>query len=344
MIYEFSGLRARTERATSKRGVGTHDQTIVDDNHLANLTLFAFSGPLHGLDDRAAIFTLSNKVTNSVDGKRLFCSSCPERQRLLLCLPKIDMSQRITTHLGKHKISTPRNIQIFSSGRYSLHLQWDVPECGNIVQYEYVLNGQDEWAQFDVHRGVASTEQITVQNLLPGTRYIVVVRGVDKSGRKGPWLEETIEATTDGKAPTVSQDIQVVFKSDSEMRIKWKPVLHYPVQHYEVLLSEQTNQFEALHVLRAQVPADENSFLFRDLKAMTSYNIGVIAFVNHEPRVIYHISPETSGRRVQHWRLPANAYAREVGKFSVHWSKPADLINQNIKGFYIEYRLKNETG
>lgn len=51
---------------------------------------------------------------------------------------------------------------------------------------------------FDVHRQTVTHPSVSVTNLLPGTKYHIRIRAVDRAHNLGPWNEEELNAQTDG--------------------------------------------------------------------------------------------------------------------------------------------------
>ncbi|CDW52276.1 protein sidekick [Trichuris trichiura] len=260
---------------------------------------------------------------------------------VLVQTPEIKAQSEKVKIVCNDDITVSRNVRVLSSGKHSLTFIWDPPECGAISKYEYVLKGVDEWALFDVHRNFVEDTEMTIHNLLPGTTYSIKIRPKDVNDRVGPWSEHTVHAATEGRAPAVSGEINTVYKSDKEIRVQWIPYVDHRIQHYEVC--SIFVELEALHVFRDQVPANETTYLFNDLKPSTDYNVGVIAFVQHEPRVVYRLRVRTSKNEAELWSMVPSVTSKVTGKFTVQWSKPLEFKSRDLKGFLVEYRLRNET-
>ncbi len=94
---------------------------------------------------------------------------------------------------------------------------------------------------------------------------------------------------------------------------------------------------------RARVPPTQTSYVFGNLEPGARYVVGVIAFVEHEPRQVYKMEVTTATRSAAAWSSKPSVEARGIGKFSVHWETPRQYANQDLKGFVIEFRLPNET-
>lgn len=94
---------------------------------------------------------------------------------------------------------------------------------------------------------------------------------------------------------------------------------------------------------RTRVPPTQTSYVFGNLEPGARYVIGVIAFVEREPRQVYKMEASTSTRPVAAWSSKPSVSSHGIGKFSVHWETPRQYANQDLKGFVIEFRLPNET-
>lgn len=116
--------------------------------------------------------------------------------------------------------------------QYSLAIKWDAPDCGSVGDYQVELTGVS--APFDIHRQTVTQPHVSVTNLLPGTFYSVKVRAADRSRNVGPWNSEVLEAKTKGDALPISNNIQLLYRTDSELRVSWQPFTDPRLQHYEV--------------------------------------------------------------------------------------------------------------
>uniref|UniRef100_A0A915K1K6 Uncharacterized protein n=1 Tax=Romanomermis culicivorax TaxID=13658 RepID=A0A915K1K6_ROMCU len=109
------------------------------------------------------------------------------------------------------------------------------------------------------------------------------------------------------------------------------------------MILEETNEREGLQVYRAQIPASESSYAFTNLKPSTKYHVGVIAFVNYQPRQVYRLSVETGHTGAKSWSVRPDVQRKGVGKFAVYWESPHQFSDRDLQGFIIEFRLPNET-
>uniref|UniRef100_A0A915K1A7 Fibronectin type-III domain-containing protein n=1 Tax=Romanomermis culicivorax TaxID=13658 RepID=A0A915K1A7_ROMCU len=148
---------------------------------------------------------------------------------ILLETPEIKaQSEAAQTSCAKGEISEPRNVRVVAADMHTLTFEWEPPQCGNINRYTYLIEGFDEYARMDYQTGSTDITRATVRNLLPGTSYTFRVRAADGGRRLGPWTD------TVARAPTVSHDIKVVYKTDKQIRVDWKPYSDRQLQHYEL--------------------------------------------------------------------------------------------------------------
>ncbi|KAK0418386.1 hypothetical protein QR680_013533 [Steinernema hermaphroditum] len=235
------------------------------------------------------------------------------------------------------ELTEARNVRLMQTGQYSLAIGWESPECGSVGEYQVELSGVD--VPFDIHRQTVAQPTVSVTNLLPGTEYQVRVRAVDRSRNLGPWNSHKLVAKTQGEAPKISTDISLVYRTDSELRVYWDPFDDERLQHYEVMAVEVSD--EGRRVERARVGPDVNSHLFAGLLPSTKYIMGVVAFVDHEPRILYQLSAKTSADAGQPWKEKPTVVQEGSGHFTVHWKLPS--TERDVSSFIVEYRLPNET-
>lgn len=99
---------------------------------------------------------------------------------------------------------------------------------------------------------------------------------------------------------------------------------------------------EGQTVERARVTPLANSHIFARLKPNTQYDIGVVAFVDHEPKMVYKLLAETAKSAGVDWKEKPTITPGNEQQFTVQWRKPL-LPGEAILKFIIEYRLPNET-
>lgn len=99
---------------------------------------------------------------------------------------------------------------------------------------------------------------------------------------------------------------------------------------------------EGQAVERARVSPLANSHVFGGLQSNTQYDMGVVAFVDHEPKLVYKLLTKTAPTPGVAWEDKPTIAPESAQQFSVHWKKPT-LPGGTISKFVIEYRLPNET-
>lgn len=92
----------------------------------------------------------------------------------------------------------PQAVQARSENPTSASVSWQAPPCvqtnGEIVRYEYSLEGVDPWATADTKVLTAVETRGRVDGLTPFTRYRVKVRAYTARGA-GPWSPEVFVTT-----------------------------------------------------------------------------------------------------------------------------------------------------
>ncbi|CAJ0941669.1 unnamed protein product, partial [Mesorhabditis belari] len=235
-------------------------------------------------------------------------------------------------------VSEPRNVEITQASRFSLAFRWDVPECGSIGDYQVEVAGLGN-ASFDIHRQTVIQPSASITNLLPGIVYAIKVRASDRSRNTGPWSSEILEAQTKGDAISSSDAIHIDYRTDVQIRITW---LHYDderLQHYEVMAVEQ--DADSRRVERARVSPQQSSHVLSGLKPNTRYLIGVVAFVDHEPKQSYSITAQTAQEGAAVWADKPQVVEEADGVATVHWTVPP-VTATPVTRFIVEYRLPSE--
>jgi hypothetical protein len=106
----------------------------------------------------------------------------------------------------------PLNLQLGYTLERSISFQWEPVDCsqrhGHILNYEYEIVGQDDWAKLE--RQIANTTEprITVEGLTPFTKYVMRVKAYNSVGG-GPNTENLDAMTAKAQAPLPPQDLVV---------------------------------------------------------------------------------------------------------------------------------------
>lgn len=107
----------------------------------------------------------------------------------------------------------------------------------------------------------------------------------------------------------------------------------------QVMVVEEDNEGRAVD--RARVSPLTNSYLFTGLIPGREYHAGVVAFVDHEPAMVYKMLVKTAQSAPANWDETPRMAIKNAQQFSVHWKKPK--LTERTAKFVVEYRLPNET-
>ncbi|VDN93409.1 unnamed protein product [Brugia pahangi] len=259
--------------------------------------------------------------------------------KILVETPEIRArNEMVSIKCESDELTAPRNLEVTQTGQYSIAIAWEPPECGSVGEYHIELAGIE--MKFDVHRQTVTHPSVSVTSLLPGTEYQVRVRAADRLRMLGPWNDYLLVAKTEGEAPNESDEIEIDYRTDSELRISWQPYDDERLQHYEVTAVEVDGESQAVE--RARVSPLASSHIFVRLKPDTQYDIGVVAFVDHEPKLVYKLPAKTVADPGVAWKEKPMVTQENAQQFVVQWKKPS-LPDQIISKFIVEYRLPNET-
>ncbi|RCN43889.1 fibronectin type III domain protein [Ancylostoma caninum] len=99
---------------------------------------------------------------------------------------------------------------------------------------------------------------------------------------------------------------------------------------------------ESRRVERARVPPYVSGHTLSGLLPDTKYLIGVVAFVDHEPKQVYNLEAETSASgELESWEEKPQVVDDGSHHFTVRWQLP--IVEKAVNKFVVEYRLPNET-
>ncbi|KAL3115899.1 hypothetical protein niasHT_007199 [Heterodera trifolii] len=118
----------------------------------------------------------------------------------------------------------PHKLRVEGRWDTKLAFGWEPPECleqnGEISQYEYELNGLDEWNQ-GTRQGVSPRTRADIGELLPGSLYRFRVRAFTSAG-PGPW-SEPIDARTTGSELGPPRDLSPIKSLQNAIQLAWLP-------------------------------------------------------------------------------------------------------------------------
>ncbi|OZC05838.1 hypothetical protein X798_07187, partial [Onchocerca flexuosa] len=120
----------------------------------------------------------------------------------------------------------PLNLQLNYALERSISFQWEPIECsqrhGHIVNYEYEIQGQDDWAKLERQIANTSNTKINIEGLTPFTKYIMRVKAYNSIGG-GPNTENLDAMTAKAEAPLPPQDLVVAQEGTDYFMISWLP-------------------------------------------------------------------------------------------------------------------------
>uniref|UniRef100_A0A913IDA2 Fibronectin type-III domain-containing protein n=1 Tax=Strongyloides stercoralis TaxID=6248 RepID=A0A913IDA2_STRER len=120
----------------------------------------------------------------------------------------------------------PLDLQYTYTLPRSVSFQWEPVDCsqrhGNIINYEYEILGQDDWAKLERQIANTSDTRITIEGLTPYTKYVMRVKAYNNIGG-GPNTENLDVMTAKADAPLPPQDLVVTHEGTDYFIISWLP-------------------------------------------------------------------------------------------------------------------------
>ncbi|KAI6201513.1 hypothetical protein M3Y96_00850200 [Aphelenchoides besseyi] len=333
LTVEWEGIQSGDHPDSSIRGFIVEYRAEKETQWNVHSGVIPYKGPNHQY--RVQIPRLPTGISYFVRIKVL-----GDKNEVLVETPEIRARNEIVSiKCDGDEITAPRDVDVKERGHYSVALAWQAPECGSVGEYQIELRGLKN-ERFDVHRMTVAQPSASVTNLLSGTEYVVRIRAVDRSHATSPWNEELITVSTKGDVPEASSDIAAEYRGEHEARIRWKHLDDERLQQYEVVLVEFEDDV-AQRIERTRVSSKIDSFHFTELTPGSDYEVGVIAYVDHEPRRIYRLVFTTADQpTVQLEDVPV-IVGDNPENYAVHWKAPADELN--VERFVVEYKSSNAT-
>lgn len=201
-----------------------------------------------------------------------------------------------TTRKFKTEDTTPTgapiNLKVESRQDTKLGYSWEPPECveqnGEISQYEYEIEGLDDWNN-GTNQGISPRIKTEVGNLSPGSLYRFKVRAFTSAG-PGPW-SESVDARTTGSEIGAPRELTAISTRSNSIQLTWLPP--YPetstITAYRIKYSPRTDD---RNPIQSELSGDEltcsgfnSPILTKDnlcttmtgLKPMTTYRFAVQA-------------------------------------------------------------------
>ncbi|CAD5222389.1 unnamed protein product [Bursaphelenchus xylophilus] len=332
LTVEWEGIQSGDHPDSSIRGFIVEYRAEKDNQWNVHAGVIPYKGPNHQY--RVQIPKLPTGISYFVRIKVL-----GDKNEVLVETPEIRARNEIVSiKCDGDEITAPRDLDVKERGKYSVALSWSPPECGSVGEYQIELRGLKN-ERFDVHRMTVAQPSASVTNLLSGTEYVVRIRAVDRSHATSPWNEELITVSTKGEVPEASSEIKAEYRSDQEVRIRWKHLDDERLQHYEVVLVEFQDDAPQ-RIERARVEPEKDSFHFNELSPNSDYEVGVIAYVDHEPRRVYRLVFSTTDQPIS--EIDETPVVVGAGtQYTVHWKKPATELP--VKKFIVEFKPDNST-
>uniref|UniRef100_A0A914QG08 Fibronectin type-III domain-containing protein n=1 Tax=Panagrolaimus davidi TaxID=227884 RepID=A0A914QG08_9BILA len=120
----------------------------------------------------------------------------------------------------------PLNLQLTYALERSLSFQWEPVDCsqrhGEIVNYEFEILGQDDWAKLERQIANTSDLKVTIDGLTPYTKYVMRVKAYNSIGG-GPNTENLDVMTAKANAPLPPQDLVVTQEGTDFFVVSWLP-------------------------------------------------------------------------------------------------------------------------
>ncbi|KAI1721462.1 fibronectin type III domain-containing protein [Ditylenchus destructor] len=334
LTVEWEGIQSGDHPDSSIRGFIVEYRAEKESQWNVHSGVIPYKGPNHQY--RVKIPKLPTGISYFVRIKVL-----GEKNEVLVETPEIRARNEIVSiKCEADEITAPRDVDVKERGQFSVALSWQPPECGSVGEYHVELRGRNDQL-FDVHRQTVAQPSASITGLLSGTEYGVRIRAVDRSRTLGPWNEELVSVSTKGEAPESSNDMSVEYKSENEARIRWKHYDDERLQHYEVILVELDVSGIAQRIDRSRVGPTENSVLFTELTPQTEYNVGVVTYVDHEPKHVYRLTFASSDKSAVTLDVQPIVVKEGEQHFQVHWKRPQGIAD--VHKFIVEYRPKNDS-
>uniref|UniRef100_A0A914BWZ1 Fibronectin type-III domain-containing protein n=1 Tax=Acrobeloides nanus TaxID=290746 RepID=A0A914BWZ1_9BILA len=331
LTVEWEGIQSGDHPDSSIRGFIVEYRAEKETQWHVHSGVIPYKGPNHQY--RVQIPRLPTGISYFVRIKVL-----GEKNEVLVETPEIRARNEIVSiKCDGDDITPPRDIEVKKTSQFSVLLAWQPPECGSIGEYQIELRGLND-QKFDVHRQTVVQPSASITNLLPGTEYTVRIRAVDRAKTVGPWNEEVVTASSEGQQLESSEDVIVEYKSDTEIGLRWPPLDDERLQQYEVILiGFEGDNVERIE--RTRIPPHRISYMFSELSPTTDYEVGVVAYVDHEPRRVYRTSVQTAAQPAIVLDVEPQI-VQEGETWTIHWKRPTGV---SARKFIIEYKPRNET-
>ncbi|ETN71312.1 fibronectin type III domain protein [Necator americanus] len=355
LTVEWEGIQTGDHPDTDVKGFLVEYRAEKDKHWMVHSGIIPYKGPNHQY--RVQIPKLPTGVAYFVRIKVLGAHN-----EILVETAEIRARNEIVSiKCESDDLTAPRHLEVTHEGQYSLAIKWDAPECGSIGEYQVELIGDE--SPFDVHRQTVTHPTVSVTNLLPSTTYTVKIRAVDRQRRIGPWNADLLQAKTQGNRehcaclywnPTClqnrlgSSDFMGSHRRRTSSALRGMRTSPCLLPNLTILIQVMAVEVlpESRRVERARVPPYVSGHTLSGLLPETKYLIGVVAFVDHEPKQallqVYNLEAETgSSSELESWQEKPQVIDDGSRHFTVRWQLPP--VEKAVNKFVVEFRLPNET-
>uniref|UniRef100_A0A671QUG2 Neogenin-like n=1 Tax=Sinocyclocheilus anshuiensis TaxID=1608454 RepID=A0A671QUG2_9TELE len=232
--------------------------------------------------------------------------------------------------------SAPRDVVASLVSTRFIKLTWRLPAepHGDDVTYSvyYSLEGNNRERIVNTSR--PGEMQVTIQNLMPDTKYSFHVVAHNRNGPGESSVPLTVATQPEVQVPGPAPNLQAVVTSPSTVSLSWDMPLTGEIQSYKIYYMEKGMDSEQ------NLDVNTLSYTMTGLKKFTEYSFRVVAYNKHGPGVSTEdISVRTYSDVPS--APPQNMTVEVLNSKSimVRWQPPpADAQNGEITGYKIRYR------
>uniref|UniRef100_A0A673ND77 Neogenin 1a n=1 Tax=Sinocyclocheilus rhinocerous TaxID=307959 RepID=A0A673ND77_9TELE len=222
--------------------------------------------------------------------------------------------------------SAPRDVVASLVSTRFIKLTWRLPAepHGDDVTYSvyYSLEGNNRERIVNTSR--PGEMQVTIQNLMPDTKYSFRVVAHNRNGPGESSAPLRVATQPEVQVPGPAPNLQAVVTSPSTVSLSWDMPLtgNGEIQNYKIYYMEKGMDSEQ------DLDVSTLSYTMTGLKKFTEYSFRVVAYNKHGPGV------STEDISVRSYR-----FMNESLSIMVRWQPPpADAQNGEIIGYKIRYR------
>uniref|UniRef100_A0A672QX84 Neogenin 1a n=1 Tax=Sinocyclocheilus grahami TaxID=75366 RepID=A0A672QX84_SINGR len=232
--------------------------------------------------------------------------------------------------------SAPRDVVASLVSTRFIKLTWRLPAepHGDDVTYSVYYSLEDNNRERIVNTSRPGEMQVTIQNLMPDTKYSFRVVAHNRNGPGESSVPLTVATQPEVQVPGPAPNLQAVVTSPSTVSLSWDMPLTGEIQNYKIYYMEKGMDSEQ------DLDVNTLSYTMTGLKKFTEYSFRVVAYNKHGPGVSTEdISVRTYSDVPS--APPQNMTVEVLNSKSimVRWQPPpADAQNGEITGYKIRYR------